>query len=45
VCREVALEQVGYTLGWSSRAQAYAAAVERMKVALDELCKLWRVGS
>jgi hypothetical protein len=45
VCREVVLEQVGYSLGWSSRAQAYAAAVERMKAALDELCKLWGVGS
>jgi hypothetical protein len=41
VCREIALEQVGQTLGWSSRPQAYAAAVERMKTALDELCKLW----
>lgn len=41
VCREIALEQVGYLLGWSSRPQAYAAAVERMKNALDELCELW----
>jgi hypothetical protein len=45
VCREVVLEQVGYSLGWSSRAQAYAAAAERMKVALDELCKLWGIES
>ena len=45
VCREVALDQVGQALGWSSRAQAYAAALERMKVALDELCKLWGIGS
>src|SRR5262245_10639129 len=45
VCREVVLEQVGYSLGWGSRAQAYAAAVERMKAALDELCKLWGIGS
>ena len=37
VCREVALEQVGYALGWSSRPQAYAAAAERMKAALDEI--------
>jgi hypothetical protein len=41
VCREIALEQVGYLLGWSSRPQAYAAAVERMKNALDQLCELW----
>jgi hypothetical protein len=44
VCRDVALEQVGYALGWSSRPQAYAAAVERMRTALDALCKLWGVG-
>jgi hypothetical protein len=44
VCREMALEQVGQTLGWNSRPQAYAAAVERMKTALDELCKLWGIG-
>src|SRR5262245_25501464 len=44
VCREIALEQVGHTLGWSSRPQAYAAAVERMKTALDALCKLWGIG-
>ena len=45
VCREVALDQVGHALGWSSRAQAYAAALERMKAALDELCKLWGIGN
>ena len=39
--RETPLDQVGYTLGWGSRPQAYAAAVERMKTALDELSKLW----
>jgi hypothetical protein len=44
VCRELALDQVGYSLGWSSRPQAYAAAAERMKLALDELCKLWGIG-
>lgn len=44
VCRETPFEQVGYTLGWSSRPQAYAAAAERAKTALDELCKLWRIG-
>jgi hypothetical protein len=45
VCRETVLEQVGYSLGWSSRAQAYAAAAERMKTALDELCRLWGIGN
>jgi hypothetical protein len=38
------LEQVGYGLGWSGRAQAYAAAAERMKAALEELCRLWGIG-
>jgi uncharacterized protein DUF6456 len=41
VCREFALEQIGQALGWTSRPQAYAAALERMKAALDELCRLW----
>jgi hypothetical protein len=45
VCRELAFEQVGNSLGWNSRAQAYAAAVERMKTALDQLCGLWGIGS
>lgn len=44
VCREMRLEQVGYTLGWASRPQAYAAAAERMKDALDALRKLWGIG-
>jgi uncharacterized protein DUF6456 len=43
VCRETPLEQVGYTLGWTSRPQAYAAAAERAKTALDELCRLWGI--
>ena len=45
VCREIPLEQVGYTLGWSSRGQAYAAAVERMRTALDDVCELWGIGN
>jgi len=45
VCRETALEQVGYSLGWSSRPQAYAAAAERAKIALDALCRLWGIDS
>ena len=44
VCREIPLEQVGVALGWSSRAQARAAAHERMKAALDALCRLWGIG-
>jgi hypothetical protein len=45
VCREVQLHEVGYGLGWSSRSQAYAAAAERMKSALDALGTLWAVGN
>jgi hypothetical protein len=45
VCRELSLDKVGYGLGWSSRPQAYAAAAERMKLALEELCKLWDIGA
>ena len=45
VCRDISLKQVGYALGWSSRPQAYAAAVERMKMALDEICRLWGIGT
>ena len=45
VCRETALEQVGYSLGWSSRPQAYAAAAERARIALDALCTLWGIDS
>jgi hypothetical protein len=43
VCRELPLDRIGYSLGWSSRPQAYAAAAERMKLALDQLCKLWDI--
>lgn len=43
VCAELPIEDAGYKLGWGSRPQAYAAAVERMKGALDDLVKLWGV--
>jgi uncharacterized protein DUF6456 len=45
VCRELELDQIGNGLGWTTRAQAYAAAVERMKAALDDLCRLWGIGN
>jgi hypothetical protein len=44
VCREMPLEQVGYALGWGNRMYAHAAAAERMKIALDGLCRLWGIG-
>ena len=43
VCREVPLEDVGYTLGWGSKPQATAAATERLRMALDDLRKLWGI--
>ena len=44
ICRELPIDEVGYTLGWTSRPQAYAAAIERMKSALDDLCRIWGMG-
>jgi len=44
-CRELPLDQVGNSLGWGGRAQAYAAACERMKAALGQLCALWGIGA
>jgi hypothetical protein len=44
VCRDIGFDETGYSLGWSSRPQAYAAAVERLKTALDQLCRLWGIG-
>jgi len=43
VCQEISLEQAGYKLGWGTKAQAIAAATERMKAALDRLVDLWGV--
>ena len=43
VCQEISLEQAGYKLGWGTKAQAIAAATERMKGALDRLVELWGV--
>jgi hypothetical protein len=45
VCREISLEHVGYGLGWTLRQYAHGAAAERMKVALDALCKLCGMGT
>ncbi len=44
VCREISLQKVGNSLGWSNDRQAYAAAVEQLKNALDSLCKLSGLG-
>jgi hypothetical protein len=44
VCREMPIDEVGYSLGWSSRPQAFAAGVERMRSALDDLCRIWGIG-
>jgi hypothetical protein len=44
VCRETSLVHIGFSLGWTSSARAYAAGTERLKAALDELCDLWGIG-
>ena len=41
ICREVPLEQVGYSLGWGLKSEAVAAATERLRVALDQLDQIW----
>lgn len=41
VCRDIPLEDTGYMLGWELRSEAIAAATERLRFALEELCKLW----
>jgi hypothetical protein len=43
-CREIRLQEVGYALGWRFRHEAYAAAAERLKDALDELRRIWGMG-
>ncbi len=42
-CHEISIEEAGYLLGWGSRPQAYAAAVERLRISLDQLAKLWGI--
>lgn len=44
VCDEKNLEEAGAKLGWSAKPQAIAAATERMKYALDQLCSHWGIG-
>jgi len=44
VCRELPLDQAGYTLGWGGKPQAISAATERLRAALDVLCRLWGIG-
>lgn len=44
VCHEMTLEQVGYTLGWGAKPAAIVAATERLKAALDDLCRHWGIG-
>ena len=41
VCHETSIETVGYSLGWGSKPQAIAAAMERLRMGLDQLCTLW----
>jgi hypothetical protein len=44
ICAEITLEDAGYKIGWNSKPQAIAAATERMRQALDTLCRHWGIG-
>jgi hypothetical protein len=37
------LESIGYSLGWKNASQARAGATERLRMALDALCRLWGI--
>jgi hypothetical protein len=43
ICEEIGLDEAGKKLSWGNRPQAVAAATERLKVALDQLCTLWGI--
>ena len=42
ICLDETLEECGHRLGWKDRRQASAAAVERMRDALERLLGLWK---
>jgi hypothetical protein len=44
VCHEQALEIAGYSIGWTNRPQAVAAATEMLRDAGYRLGKLWGIG-
>lgn len=44
ICDEKNLDAAGAKLGWNAKPQAIAAATERMKYALDQLCAHWGIG-
>ncbi len=43
VCAELPLETWGRRLGWSSKAQAIAGAMERLRASLDTLVRIWAI--
>ena len=44
VCgQEEPLDRIGHFLGWGSRAEAIVAATERLRAALDDLIRVWRM--
>lgn len=44
ICAEKNLDEAGTKLGWNAKPQAIAAATERTKYALDQLCSHWGIG-
>jgi hypothetical protein len=45
IYRELSLQAVGETLGWRHKKAAYAAGAERLKNALEALCRLSGMGN
>jgi len=44
VCFELALEAAGYSIGWTNKPQAIAAATEMLRDAGYRLARLWGIG-
>ena len=44
VCAELTLEAAGYSIGWTNKPQAVAAATEMLRDAGYRLAKLWGIG-
>jgi hypothetical protein len=44
VCHEHSLEIAGFSIGWTNKPQAIAAATEMLRDAGCRLAKLWGIG-
>lgn len=45
ICQEMPIPEVGHLLGWNTRNQAFAAAMESLRIGLDVLCARWGIES